>query len=373
MTAPEQTRHVALPSPANREVARARELVLAHGWNATSYQIVNPGIKLWFSAAGDAVIGYVLAQHARVVGGAPVCTLERLPAVIEEFERECAEDGEHTLYFGAEGRLEGFLRASSDHSMVLLGAQPAWDPRGWDAIVARRASLRAQLNRARNKGVVVRERAVGASASDPALRRTLDEWLATRGLPALHFLVEPETLERLWDRRLFVAERGAEVVGFLVASPVPARNGWLVEQIVRGAAAPNGTNELLVDAAMRALARDGATYVTLGLSPLSSHAFQIDGANPLWLRVLLGWVRAHGRRFYNFEGLDRFKSKFAPDRWEPVYAIYARPRFSLAALRAIAAAFTGESPEVTLVRAVVRAVRTELGWMRDRAARRQNR
>lgn len=362
---------MALPSPANREVARARELVLAHGWNATSYQIVNPGIKLWFSAEGDAVIGYVLAQNTRVVGGAPVCRLDRLPAVIAEFERECAEDGERTLYFGAEGRLEGALRSSRDHSMVLLGAQPAWDPRGWDAIVARRASLRAQLNRARNKGVVVRERAVGASASDPALRRTLDEWLATRGLPALHFLVEPETLERMWDRRLFVAERGAEVVGFLVASPVPARNGWLVEQIVRGAAAPNGTNELLVDVAMRTLARDGATYVTLGLSPLSSHAFEVDGANPLWLRVLLGWVRAHGRRFYNFEGLDRFKSKFAPDRWEPVYAIYARPRFSLAALRAIAAAFTGESPEVTLVRAVVRAVRTELGWMRERAARRR--
>jgi len=370
VTAPEQTRHVPLPSPANQAVARARALVLVRGWNATSYQIVNPGIKLWFSARGDAVVGYVLAQRARVVAGAPVCSVERLPAVIEEFERECAEDGERALYFGAEERLEGALRASRGHSMVLLGAQPAWDPRGWDAIVGRRASLRAQLNRARNKRVVVRERVVGASASDPALRRTLDEWLATRGLPALHFLVEPETLERMWDRRLFVAERGAEVVGFLLASPVPARNGWLVEQIVRGDAAPNGTNELLVDAAMRALAGSGATYVTLGLSPLSSHAFEIGTANPLWLRVLLRWVRAHGRRFYNFEGLDRFKSKFAPDRWEPVYAIYARRRFSLAALRAIAVAFTGESPEVTFLRAVARAVRTELGWMRERAAHR---
>lgn len=355
-------------------MARARALVLAHGWNATSYQIVNPGIKLWFSAAGDAVIGYVLARRTRVVAGAPVCRLDRLPTVLEEFERECAEDGERTMYFGAEGRLEGALRPSRGHSMVLLGAQPAWDPRGWDEIVGRRASLRAQLNRARNKAVRVRERVVEPGATDPALRRTLDEWLATRGLPALHFLVEPETLERMWDRRLFVAERGTEVVGFLVASPVPARNGWLVEQIVRGRTAPNGTNELLVDAAMRALARDGATYVTLGLSPLSSHAFEVDGANPLWLRVLLGWVRAHGRRFYNFEGLDRFKSKFAPDRWEPVYAIYARPRFSLGALRAIAAAFTGESPELTFVRALLRAVRTEVGWMRERAGRRaQNR
>lgn len=370
MTAPAPSSPV--PRAAGDLVQRARTLVLAYGWNATAYQIVNPGISLWFAPGGDAVVGYVRAQHSRVVAGAPVCPHERLPAVIAEFEAECAAEGERTMYFGAEERLDDALRDSPSHSKVLLGAQPAWDPHDWPDIVARRASLRAQLNRARNKGVVVRERQALDAGDDPALRRTLDEWLHTRGLPPLHFLVEPETLSRMWDRRLFVAERGAEVVGFLVASPVPERHGWLVEQIVRGRGAPNGTNELLVDAAMRTLAADGTAYVTLGLSPLSSHIFDAPEVNPLWLRYLLRWVRAHGRRFYNFEGLDRFKSKFSPARWEPVYAIYARPRFSIGALRAIAAAFTGESPELTLVRAIVRAVRTEAGWLRARIERRQS-
>ena len=30
---------------------------------------------------------------------------------------------------------------------------------------------------------------------------------------------------------------------------------------------------------------------------------------------------AHGRRFYNFRGLEAFKASLEPMRWEPVYAI----------------------------------------------------
>ena len=88
--------------------------------------------------------------------------------------------------------------------------------------------------------------------------------------------------------------------------------------------------------------------------------------NPLWLRVLLRLVRAHGRRFYNFEGLDRFKAKFQPERWEPVYAIVNERHFSSGALYAIAAAFSDRSPLSTIARALWRAGQTELRWLRRR-------
>lgn len=352
-----------MPIANEAEVERARHLVMRYGWNATAYQIVNPGIAHWYSARGDAVVGYVPFAGTWVVAGAPVCARERLGDVVAELEAYCASRDLEVCYFGAEGRLESVLDGSGRHSLVVLGAQPAWDPRHWPDIVGSHASLRAQLNRARNKGVVVAEMTAPDGETQAALQRVLREWLATRGLPALHFLVEPETLGRLFDRRLFVARRHGEVVGFLVASPVPQRNGWLVEQIIRGAAAANGTNELMVDAAMRALAAGGSTYVTLGLSPLSPHADYSHAPNPEWLRLVLRWVRAHGRRFYNFEGLDRFKSKFAPDDWEPVYAIYARPRFTIGALRAIAGAFSGCAPELTVLRALWRGAVQELRWL----------
>ena len=59
------------PLPSDPDWQRARALVLAHGWNAVAYQILNPGIRHWFAAAGDAVVGYATYAGMRVVAGAP--------------------------------------------------------------------------------------------------------------------------------------------------------------------------------------------------------------------------------------------------------------------------------------------------------------
>ena len=350
----------------SEQLRQARELVLRYGWNATAYQIINPGIELWFSSICEAVVGFVRARNTLVVAGAPVCARERLADVATEFEHSAWRDGKRVCYFGAEARLESLYRGATTHSMVLLGAQPTWRPLNWLKIISHRASLRAQLNRARNKSVSVSEWPSPQAAGHPVLQYCLQEWLATRGLPPMHFLVEPQTLERLADRRVFVAELKGQVVGFLVASPVPLRNGWLIEQIIRGRGAPNGTAELMIDAAVRAMAEEESDYMTLGLSPLSRRATISQEENPFWLRWLLSWAQAHGRRFYNFDGLDAFKTKFHPERWEPVFAIFNAPHFTPVALYAIAEAFTKGSPIRTVAGALLKAAQTEAGWFADR-------
>src|SRR6185295_14755670 len=104
--------------------------------------------------------------------------------------------------------------------------------------------------------------------------------------------------------RVFVGERDNHVVGFVVLSPIAQRNGWLFEQFPHVPGAPNGTVELMIDAAMRTLAEDGCDYATLGLSPLSRRSNIPADKQPLWVRFILGWIRKHGQRFYNFDGLD---------------------------------------------------------------------
>lgn len=355
-------------SAAETDVERARALILQHGWAATAYQILNPGIAHWFSADGDAVLGYARYHGVYVVAGNPVCAEWRLSAVVNEFERVARADGSHVCYFGAEGRLEQMLRADTTRAFIVLGAQPSWHPAHWAPVVDGHASLRAQLHRARNKGVVVSEWNAARARGRADLWRCLREWGATRGLPPMHFLVEPRTLDRLEDRRVFVAERpGHGVVGFLLASPVPGRRGWLAEQIIRGRGAVNGTNELLIDSAMRTFAGEGADYVTLGLSPLSRRANLDETINPAWLRLVLAWVRAHGRRFYNFDGLDAFKAKFTPERWEAIYAIGDERRALPRTLLAIAAAFSGGSPVAFVARAVLGAARMEAVWALESA------
>jgi phosphatidylglycerol lysyltransferase len=324
-----------------------------------AYQILNPGMKHWFSADGEAVVGYVTANNYRVVAGAPVGPPERLAEIADEFAADTRRAGQRLCYFGAQERILDILSARGPASALLLGAQPVWDPRHWSAILSNKASLRAQLSRARNKGVTVRPAPIEPRQSE--LQRCLDEWLRTRGLPPMHFLVEWNILPHLLDRRLFVAERARQVVGFLIASPVPARDGWLIEQIIRGRAAPNGTTELLLDTAICALAAEGAGYVTLGLSPLSRAVPQEPV--PAWsVRLLLAWVRVHARRFYDFEGLERFKRKFQPESWEPIYAVTDRPRISLRTLYAIAGAFGGTSPVLFVASALLRALTQEAHW-----------
>lgn len=348
----------------NPSIGRARKILLQFGWNTTCFQILNPGIEHWFAKAGDAVVGYVSANHYRVVGGAPVCTFERLKDVAAEFETEAASDGEKVCYFLAEARLESVFSKSPQHSFVLLGAQPVWNPATWETIIRSHKSLRAQLNRARNKKVEISEWPIEKAHSNPELQRCLDAWLESKGLPPLHFMVEPDTLGRLENRRVFVAERNGEVMGFIVLSPIPERRGWLTEQFPHRPGAPNGTVELMMDAVFRAAAHDGCDYVTLGLSPLSKRAKIEPFDNPLWLRFLLAWMRKHGQRFYNFDGLDRFKSKLIPNYWEPVFAIANEPEFSASTLYAIACAFTENHPYRVLGGGLKRALLTELKTFR---------
>ena len=351
------------------DIARARDLVLSHGWNSTSFQIVNPGIRRWFSSGRDAVVGYSLSKNTRVVVGAPVCEKADLPAVAAEFEADAVENGQHVCYFAAETRLEENFKDSPNHTKFLLGAQPSWRPVNWPGIVSAHRSLRAQLNRARNKGVRVSEWEVASAREHASLTKVLREWLESKGLPPLHFMVESDTLSRLQNRRVFVAEKENNAVGFIVLSPIANRNGWLFEQFPHCPTAPNGTVELMIDTAMRTLATGGYEYATLGLSPLSKRSNVTISADPAWLRLVLAWLRKHGQRFYNFDGLDAFKAKLRPERWEPVFAISNEPRVSFKTLLAIAGAFSGNATARMIVGGLGRAALTEFRWLTGRKKR----
>ncbi len=340
---------------------RARELVLRFGWNAVAYQILNPGFEHWFSPEGDAVAGYVRRSGRWVIAGAPVCARENLPRVVEQLEIAARADGCRVCYFGAAVRLYDGCRNPPLHSVVVLGSQPVWDPRHWRGIIGRRASVRAQFHRARNKGVTVVEYVAPAPEEIAEMQRLLSVWIRSRSMPPMHFLVEADTLALLRDRRVFVAHQGDLLCGFLIASPVPVRRGWLIEQIIRHPRAPNGTNELLLNVAMERFADEDSRYVTLGLVPLSGNVPEDGPVNPAWLALLFKWLRAHGRRFYDFEGLETFKSKFRPEEWEPIYAISTEERFSFKTLWAVTAAFSHRrSPVIHGGQALAMAVREEL-------------
>src|SRR5690606_29274900 len=134
-------------------VSRARTIVMRHGWNATVYRALDDDMEHWLSQGGDALVGFTRHASTRVVAGAPVAPLARLAAVAEEFEADARLHDERVCYVCAEERL--LASAPGRYAAVRIGAQPLWRAQHWAAVFDAEQSLRAQRNRALNKGVSV--------------------------------------------------------------------------------------------------------------------------------------------------------------------------------------------------------------------------
>lgn len=340
---------------------------MRYGQNATAYQILNPGIQHWFNADADAVVGYVRRGSWMLVAGEPVCAGVQLGQTIRDFEAYARVRRRRVCYVCAAETMRAELAGSPNHAAITIGAQPVWSPAEWPRMLRARRSVRAQLHRALNKDVEIDFLPPAEGAGNPEIQRTLDDWLHVRRLPPMHFLVEPEVLSGIVDDRLLlVARRRDQIVAFLVASPVAARNGFLIEELARSPHAPNGTSELLINAAMNRFAECGCTWATMGLVALAHGAF---ADNPLWLRSLMTVARAHANRFYNFRGLEHFRAKMQPAAWENLYAISNERRFSLQALYAMGGAFSGISPVRAIGIAVLKGAREELLMLGRRISR----
>jgi len=334
----------------------AKKLIEKYGRNSFCWQILNPGISLWISRDDQSVAGYVLHGNMRIVGGVPVTRPENLKRAAAEFEEDARKHGQRVCYFGAEDWLKDIFKNEKTHRIVLLGAQPTWDPRRWPEIISGKASVREMISYAFRRGVTAEETLSESVCDNGEYQSCLKEWLVSRKLPALKFLINPHILENSHGRRFFSARKNGELIGFLSLVPIVGRNGWLIEHIFRGNRAVKGMNELLIDSVMTKLANEGCAYATLGLVPLSKRAGLSYDMNPAWIRAAFNWLYSEASSFYNFNGLDVFKSKFKPHHWESVYAIVNKPRFSPVTFYRIAAVFCRTSPFLFGVTALVRTV-----------------
>jgi lysylphosphatidylglycerol synthetase-like protein (DUF2156 family) len=227
-----------------------------------------------------------------------------------DFVSASEAQGYRSAFFGLEDDSASML-SKVGFGLLPLGCQPIFELGGQTPWTPHR-SLRAQVNRAKNHGVRID---FAERLSDlPLLEmdRCHNEWLSAQSWPTLGFLTRP----RLWDRqegdRFALAWKDHRLVGFAIAVPSPGADAWHLEQVVRSPSAPNGTAETLITSLLK-LAGDQVARATLGLAPLARRVLGIS-SQPLWFRLAVRC--AHWQTQYSFRGLENFKAKFRPQRWD---------------------------------------------------------
>ncbi len=306
---------------------------------------LDPSLLFWGDGKGG-MVAYADTGGAWVTAGAPLFSASEDTAVLRQFVEAGQRAGRRVRFFGVEPHVLG----GSNLDGIEIGLRPVWDPQAWWHTLRSQPKLREQLRRARAAGIHVDEVPSACFAPTGHLRAQaetlLTTWLAGRGMPPLSFVARPDPFWQWQRRRYFVARRGTNMVGLLVANPLPNDRGataWDVPIWLRHPGAPNGTTDALVDRAFRAFAAAGARYATLGLAPLA------DSSNP--------WLHRIGRAcapLYNFSGLHRFKARLHPRHWERVVLAYPVGDSALAAIYDALSAFADGQPWRFLARTAVR-------------------
>lgn len=311
------------------ERERVLSLLRRHATASTSFQVLEPGFHYFFPKdACDACVAYVDTGRAWVVAGPPIAAPERAASVARAFVAEARRARRRVRFFAVSA---AFAR-EADLASIPIGLEASWDPRAWAATLAGARRIREQLRRARAKHVTVRllaaEETVEGHPTRAAIERVIVAWLSSRPLAAMGFLVDVRPWDFASERVFAVAERDGAIVAFAAAVPIYARSGFLLEDLLRTAEAPNGTTELLVDLVFRTLAARGATHVTMGLAPLAG-----DVGAPLRA------IRSLSRALYNFDGVLAFKKRLRPSGWTTEHLAFPRGSAWPLAIHDVLAAF----------------------------------
>ncbi len=294
-----------------------------HGYNPHSLVSITPGAATWSMPEVDGAIIYGEFGRVWLAAGDPLAHKDDLKLLLIGFMAAATKAKRIVAFVPATDR---FAREAVKLGLtaIKIGAAPYFDLQTWQPRGNSAKHMRAGINKALRAGVQVEL----VECFDSAFRKEIADlclqWLKSRRAAAsFGWLLSLDPFASAERKKLFVARDSDKLlVGLVAASPIPARDGWYLEDVLRSPAAPAGTADLLVTEALCHLKESGASMATLGTAPLANDGDDDISTHdhPVIERALRSASRPL-KTFYNFEGLRRFKGKFVPSWWESEYAL----------------------------------------------------
>lgn len=218
--------------------------------------------------------------------------------------------------------------------------------------------VRAAKNQALRAGVHIEEWPSAELQRSLTKQKTLQEllsfWKSSRWLSLAGFLNKVDPFAFIECRRYFVALNAIEQVeAFIVVTPVPGIAGYFLEDLIATPHSTRGVGDLLTLEVLETLKREGAKMASLGVVSVNSmDSNSCHGFSKVSKKCLHGVSRLL-TLFYNFNGMEVFRKRYKPSRWENIYlavkgAQPEKPVYFITWLQVLLAILLAFQPRLTL-------------------------
>ncbi len=244
------------------------------------------------------------------------CTQGNLKDIIEDWLEITYEYDWIPAVYQAQGEFVELMKKAGFNA-VPIGVEAVVNLKTFTLSGKQMQNLRTGRNKAIKEGWRVKE----YTRSDWNAIKALDaKWLSKHGNKENSFAMgksSKEYLEITKTRLLFDANE--ELLGYINLIDLPTTHTRAVDIMRRDPTAPQGTMEYLFLHEILASQEEGLAYFDLGFSPLAKvdESFSDNKA----VTSLFKLIFDKQKKYYDFQGLHTFKSKFNPE-WQQSYLLY---------------------------------------------------
>lgn len=303
--------------PSEAELARALALVLREG-GGHGYLAQLGDKSLLFHPGGEAFLMYGVEGNSWIVMGDPIGQETLIEELLWQFRELCDEHDVNPVFYQVSAR---YLPFYLDLGLIpfKLGEEAIVDLRTFDLAGSRLRNLRQSHAKGKREGLSFE--VVAASqvvALLPELKAISDTWLQSKQGREKGFSVGSFEPDYLSQGPAALVRHGGQVVGFANLWVSDNRESLSIDLMRYGM--DTGTAPIMDFLFVELLLwgkGEGYERFNLGMAPMSG--FNDHPLGGYWAR-LGNTLFTRGSRFYNFQGLRRYKEKFAP-RWEPRYLL----------------------------------------------------
>ncbi|MEZ6974215.1 MULTISPECIES: bifunctional lysylphosphatidylglycerol flippase/synthetase MprF [Aeromonas] len=305
--------------PEPDELARAHALVLREG-GGHGYLAQLGDKSLLFHPGGEAFLMYGVEGNGWIVMGDPIGQSELIEELLWQFRELCDQHDASPVFYQVSAR---YLPLYLELGLIpfKLGEEAIVDLAAFELAGSRLRNLRQSHAKGKREGLsfeVVAPECVPALL--PRLKEVSDTWLQSKQGKEKGFSVgsfEPTYLSL--SPAALVWHEG-QIVGFAnlwVSDNKASLSIDLMRYSLDTGTAPI-MDFLFVELLLWGKGEGYASF-NLGMAPMSG--FNDHPLSGYWTK-LGNTIFTRGSRFYNFQGLRRYKEKFSPD-WEPRYLLCA--------------------------------------------------